>query len=105
MESQNDRLLNQLAQTLKEELGSDLKHLFLFGSRARGDHSTDSDYDCLLVVNEVSPGVLETIDRVAGEFLFTHEALFSIIPMSETRYHTEKHHPLLKNVAQEGVAL
>ena len=105
MTLEKDALLLELTQMLRKELGEDLKHLILFGSRARGDHAPDSDYDCLLVVSQVTPKIVTTIDQVAGELLFNYSVVFSIIPISETRYLSEPHHPLLKNIAREGVVL
>jgi predicted nucleotidyltransferase len=105
MASPDDHLLTLLSQSLREELGSDFKLLTLFGSRARGDYTPDSDYDCLLVVSEVTPAVLDVIDRIAGELLYTYDVVFSIIPISARRYRSERYHPLLRTIAQEGVTL
>ncbi|MCB0226825.1 MAG: nucleotidyltransferase domain-containing protein [Anaerolineae bacterium] len=35
---------------MHQQLGSHLKQVILFGSRARGDFTPDSDYDCLVFV-------------------------------------------------------
>lgn len=105
MEPRSDKILRLLSKALKEQLGSDLKQLILFGSRARGDNAPDSDYDCLAVVTEVSAVTLEVLDQVGGELLFSHDVVFSIVPISEARYGAEKYHPLLMNIAQEGVIL
>ena len=45
-----DPVLKQAVEALAEVF--QLEKVFLFGSRAKGDHSQDSDYDLLLVVED-----------------------------------------------------
>ncbi|HWP47204.1 MAG TPA: nucleotidyltransferase domain-containing protein [Candidatus Limnocylindrales bacterium] len=59
-------------QNIRKPVGDRLKQVILFGSRARGDHAPDSDYDCLVVLDEVSPEVKNSIDEIAGEFLYRY---------------------------------
>ena len=44
-----DPVLALFCNRLLARLGTDLKELWLFGSRARGDNQEDSDYDVLVV--------------------------------------------------------
>ena len=56
--SQPDQLTQQLqpvATALQEALGDDLLALILFGSRARGDATPDSDWDLLLLAENLPP--------------------------------------------------
>lgn len=102
---QSDPLLDRLNEALRRRLGAHLKTIVLFGSRARGDYTPDSDYDLLIVVDEVTPSVLACLDQIAGDFLFEESLVFSLIPISEVSYQTGNHHPFLMNVAAEGVEL
>jgi uncharacterized protein len=52
VETRQDPILTEIISRLVDALGPD--RIYLFGSRARGDASPDSDYD-LLVVVESSP--------------------------------------------------
>jgi uncharacterized protein len=45
-----DPFLARLKAELMKLYGSRLKRVLLYGSRARGDHNEDSDYDLLLVL-------------------------------------------------------
>src|SRR5213080_5282199 len=45
-----DPILKRLKTELVDLYGSRLKRALLFGSRARGDHEPDSDYDVLVVL-------------------------------------------------------
>ena len=90
---------------IRERLGDNLKKVILFGSKARGDDRQDSDYDCLVVLKEVSYTVKDIIDDVAGESLYQHNILISAIIISEERYSHQTYNPLLLNVPKEGVLL
>lgn len=98
-----DRILNSFVEVINSRLGRHLKNVILFGSRARGDYETDSDYDCLLIVDEVSPELVDTVDEVSGDFLYNHNIVFSAFPVSETNYEKQKFNPLFINARREGV--
>lgn len=98
-----ERMLARLSQDIRSQLGGNLKRLVLFGSRARGDARADSDYDVLVVVDEVSQEVKDAIDEIAGEMLYRFGIVVSAFPTSEEDARLRKYSPLLMNVAKEGV--
>jgi len=49
-----------------------LHPIVLYGSRARGDHDPDSDYDVLVVVEQLDFAVQKTASRYAWEAGFGH---------------------------------
>jgi len=100
-----DTILEQFKAEIKSRLGAQLKLIILFGSKARGDDLAGSDYDCLAVVDDVTNDVKEIIDELAGELLFEHNAVFSIFPVSESRYLLTPFDPFLNNIRKEGIAL
>ena len=104
-EPKDDKLLTLFLQELRNRLGDHLKQVILFGSRARGDSNADSDYDCLAVLDEISPTVKKLVDEIAGEFLFEYNAVFSILPVSEERFRQQRYNPLFMNIRNEGVVL
>ncbi len=101
----DDSVLEDFVEELRTQLGRRFKQFILFGSRARGDDVPGSDYDCLIVVDEVSPETKDIIDEVAGEFLFQHGVVFSAFPVSEERYRQQTFDPFLMNVRKEGIVL
>jgi predicted nucleotidyltransferase len=105
MTHQTDSIISQFNHEIRSRLGGQLKKVILFGSKARGDDVPGSDYDCLVVVDEVKPEVKDVIDEIAGEFLFEHNAVFSIFPIAESVYLQKLFDPFLKNIRKEGVAL
>lgn len=102
---QNEQILKLFKQKMRNYLGDHLKQLILFGSRARGDSSLESDYDCLAVFDEVTPEITGIIDEVAGEILFQYNAVFSIFPISEKRRVEQTYNPFLLNINNEGIIL
>ncbi|NJL59867.1 MAG: nucleotidyltransferase domain-containing protein [Desulfobacteraceae bacterium] len=102
---QNDRVLDIFVTQLKNGLGDNLRKIILFGYRARKDDRPESDYDCMAVVKNISPKLNDVIDEIAAEFLYEYNAVFSVFPVSETRYDTEICNPLFMNVKKEGITL
>ena len=100
-----DRITTLFVQELRNRLGSHLKETILFGSKARGDDAPDSDYDCMVILDILSSALMDTIDDVAGKFLFEHNVVFSVFPILEERYRKQNYNPFLMNIKKEGIPL
>ncbi len=105
MRQNTDEVIDYFLQETQKRLGAHLKQVILFGSRARGDDVPDSDYDCLMVLDEISPGTKDTIDEVAGEILYRYNIVLSIFPISEKKHYERIYDPFLMNVRKEGITL
>ncbi len=101
----NDPVLRFFKDAVVARLGPHLRQILLFGSRARGDATADSDYDLLVVVDKVDEAVTHGIDAIAGQALLEHGAALSAFPIAEEDRVRRKYSPLLMNVAREGVAV
>jgi predicted nucleotidyltransferase len=81
---------------------------FLFGSRARGDHRKDSDWDILILVDKK-----EITNEIENEFrndlytieLETGQIISTFIYPKEYWESTLIYSPLYKNVMKEGIKL
>lgn len=103
--TQNDPVLRFVKNAVARRLGGHLRQVLLFGSRARGDATAESDYDLLVVVDQVDSDVTQGIDAIAGQALLEHGAVVSAFPIAEDERARRKYSPMLLNVAREGVAI
>ena len=87
--------------------GVPLRQMLLYGSRARGDHSEESDMDVCLVLESFSPALEESINRIAWEVGFEAGVVISTIEFTadELRDSPLRSSPLVKAIRKEGVAL
>jgi hypothetical protein len=104
-QERKDEILDLFLPELRQRLGSHLKQVILFGFRAGGDDASGSEYDCLVVLDEVSPALVDVMDELAGDILDQHKAAFSIFAISEEKYRQETYAPFLMNVHREGITL
>jgi predicted nucleotidyltransferase len=103
--AQNDPVLRYFKTAVAGALGKHLREIVLFGYRARGDAKAGSDYDLLVVVDKVSPQLVDDIDDIAGEALVHHGAVISAIPISEEDRAKRRYSPLLIQAAREGISV
>ena len=84
-----------------------IHQLILFGSRARGNHKRNSDYDILLVVSKKDDMLLDALYEAVMEILLAHGRLVSLKVFEEREFVRLQtlHTPFMKHVAEEGVSL
>jgi len=100
-----DQVAAQFSLSIREKLGSHLKSLILFGSRARGDARPSSDYDFLILVDEKSNDIVRLIRQTEVELIDSDGALSGSLIYSEEEWKKRKNLPLGINVDREGIAL
>ena len=64
----------------------EIRRLSLFGSRARGDHRTHSDYDVLVIIHRKSPALLDVLYESVLNVLLTHGRLISLKVFQESEF-------------------
>jgi uncharacterized protein len=105
--AERDRLVVEQFKRLMLEHGVPLHSTVLFGSRARGDHDVDADYDVLVVVERLDRTIRKAISDCAWEAGF--EDCLVIVPVVMTRDEIE-HSPLrssllIQAVQEEGIPI
>jgi predicted nucleotidyltransferase len=107
MIAEQDRLVVERFKKLMLARGIPLHSITLFGSRARGDHDPDSDYDVLVVVDQLDHAVRKTISHCAWEAGFDDCLL--VVPVVVTKYEIEnspfRSSLLMQAVREEGITL
>ena len=98
--------VKELIDELKKLYGDNLSRVILYGSKARGDATEDSDIDIMIVLKDVKDKSkeLEKVIKLTTEIDFRYETLISVTLQSEEEY-LKKRTPLLLNVRKEGIVL
>ncbi|MDI6740853.1 MAG: nucleotidyltransferase domain-containing protein [Candidatus Edwardsbacteria bacterium] len=100
-----DTVVSEFASALRSRIGDHLRSLILYGSRARNQARTDSDYDCVVVVDRRSRAVQEAVLDAATAMLDRYDALVSPQVFDAEEWAAESRRPLGINVQREGLAL
>ena len=99
---------DQLLSTIVDRLVNTYhpERIYLFGSMARGDAGTDSDYDILLVVSDNAPSELLDAGR-AHEALWGLQTSADVHVWSRNRFDSRLHlkASLPSTVVREGMLL
>jgi uncharacterized protein len=99
-------VLSKLALQLRQQYQGQLDQIILFGSHARGEATSDSDIDVLIVLKELvnASTELQNTSKLTAQLCLDYDVLISRMFMSRSRYETEQS-PLLKNIRREGILL
>jgi uncharacterized protein len=86
---------------------SQIRRLVLFGSRARGNHRTDSDYDVLVVVMKKDNQLRDALYDAVMDVLLAHGRLVSLKIYDEREFARLQflQPPFMKRIADEGILL
>ena len=79
----------------------------VYGSRARGDFTGESDLDVCLVVKEMNPDLERTVSRVAWEVGFEKERVITTVEYTPEQIERSplRESPFIKAIQREGVAV
>ena len=100
-----DPVLKRFFLALQELYGPTLDRVVLFGSRARGDATADSDYDIAVFlkgVHELMPEFTKLAD-LRSHFLDSDGAFFDVIPFRDSSYREKT--PIMHEIRRDGLTL
>ncbi len=102
----HDPVLQEFLEKINP-LRKHIRRVILFGSRARGEHRTDSDYDLLIVVPRKDDHLIDGLYEGVMDVLLDHGRLISlkIFPDEEFERLTQLQTPFMQRVTAEGVPL
>lgn len=108
MESIREKpIIEEFKRRVEQRFPGELLRLVLFGSRARGDATAESDIDVLAVVHSEDWRRGDEIRDIGYELEIVHGVVLSIQVMSERYYQELKSRgsTFLANMEQEGLAV
>ena len=100
-----DAIAHEYSEKVRSALGSHIREIILFGSRARGEQKKYSDYDMLIVVDKRDREIVKTIRKIAVDILDEHERLIGNIVYDAEEWERKKTFPLGINIDREGVRM
>jgi predicted nucleotidyltransferase len=100
-----DGVAIEFAQLVRSRLGGRVRQIILFGSRARGEARSDSDYDVLVVVDQRTPEVRDALLEIQVGLMDRHGSLVACLLRDERQWEASQNQPIGVNVARAGVAL
>ena len=97
-----DPILETFSRELRRLLGSRLKEVWLFGSRARADSRADSDYDFLILAEGDLQEIKALVREAEWVCMELHYALVACIVYTPQQWLDRKNSPLGWNIQRDG---
>lgn len=102
-------LIEELKRRLPADVLSHIRRMVMYGSRARGDATEDSDLDLVALVDEKTPELEKALDDIAYEVMWDHDfkPIISLKVFAENRFRkaAAKGFSYYRNVEREGVTV
>jgi predicted nucleotidyltransferase len=104
MDEKIKSLINQIKEHLTETYGAGIKKVILYGSYVRGEATSDSDIDVLVLIDQsLNPfEVRESLSDLLLDILLDEGELVSVIVVPEHLYENYNS-PFMLNVRKEGL--
>lgn len=105
--SHDQQAIEALIERLGTEHGDHILHLTLFGSKARGDDTQESDIDVLVVTTSDAWPLKHRILRLGARLSLEHDVLFNLYVIGHERWAWmhQVRHPLYRNIMANGLDL
>jgi len=99
----------EIAQRFKQRLQqiAPLLTLWVYGSRARGDATAESDLDVLIELESITPALRQHIRELAWEVGFDQDRVISTLVTTREQldHGLLRADPLISNLQREGVQI
>lgn len=104
MDKKTKRLVGQVKEALISTYGKKIKRVILYGSHVRGESTSDSDIDILVVVDDsLNPfEVRKSLSDLLFDIILKEKELVSVIAVPE-HFFENYNFPFILNVKGEGV--
>ena len=96
-------LVRRMVEIVRE--ASPGAQMILFGSRARGDHRQDSDWDILVLLDSLSAGERDRIWNPINDLELTADASINPVIRTKEYWRRSTFTPFHHNVNHDGIVL
>lgn len=100
-------VLKDIKKALAKLLGERLITLTLFGSRARGDYTEESDIDIAIIVRGLTPQLKREVYEAIADVELKHDTPVSAIAFSEEEFKhlKQRERAIALAIEREGIPL
>jgi predicted nucleotidyltransferase len=107
LSAKDARIIDEVLRHLKKRYRRSLKQVILYGSKARGEATEESDIDLLVVLSKVKDfwQTVKEVGEIADKVLLEHGVLISAIPVAETELRNRRASPFFMNIKREGILI
>ena len=96
----------EIAREFVDAIASDnIIKTIVFGSVARGDDTSESDIDILIIIHSDNRQIESIIDKKVVDFILEKEEVISPHVMTEEHFNKTKDYSFLQTVMAEGVEI
>jgi len=99
------RVAVEYAQEVRNRLGPHVRQIILFGSQARGDATSRSDYDFVVVLDERTRELRNLVSDAGADMLDRTDELCAALVYDGRQWTNVLESPLGWNIEREGIAL
>lgn len=97
--------LKDFLRQLREAYSNVMVQTLLFGSKARGDSTPDSDIDVLIILKDEDGAIRNQILTVASRISLNYNVLLNPIIVSEGRYQRQQGFTFYQNAARDAIRM
>lgn len=104
----NERLaLNEYLARLRQQFAEKIVHVWLYGSKARGDSGSEADIDLLVVTQADGWEFEKKVNRLAVEIDLAYDVVLSdhLVDIDRFKQMAARHEPLYHSIQRDGVDL
>ncbi|NUM45766.1 MAG: nucleotidyltransferase domain-containing protein [Anaerolineales bacterium] len=103
----DSKVINQLITQLLTDFPNSLTQITLFGSKARGDDTEESDIDMLIITKNEVGDLKAQIRDVGYDLSLEYDVIFNLFPYTQDRWNwmASIRHPLWRSITAEGIDL
>lgn len=109
MGEQDRELVEEFKRRLPVDVVPHIRHMIMYGSRARGDAEQSSDLDLVALVDENSSVLEQTLDDIAYKLMWDNDfnPIISLKVFTEDRFRSAaaKGYSYYKNIEREGITV